>query len=331
MVNYEVCGYQYNQETAGKIMHGTIKWLKERLHLEISNEKTRITNTKKQYMEFLGFKIGLYQKKGKYVTYSHVSDKAVKRIKETLKEQAKRIAIPRKGKTQRDEVLIYNAMVMGVQNYYKIATCISADFRDIQREIMAVLTNRLTYEKETMLVKNGRKLSKIEQVTYGQSNMLRYVAGIEEPIYPIGYVKFRIPAFGHIASRYTKDGRLKLHDEIGINTNMLYQVMKTPSYGRSIEYMDNRISLFSSQMGKCAITNKVFLNTDEIHCHHKIPKENGGTDEYQNLIIINKDVHRLIHATDPNTIKKYLEMLKLSNSQKAKVNQLRKLANNAEI
>ena len=39
------------------------KWLKDRLRLDISPEKTRIVNTRKKSMEFLGFSIRVHKKK----------------------------------------------------------------------------------------------------------------------------------------------------------------------------------------------------------------------------------------------------------------------------
>ncbi|MBQ7705152.1 MAG: HNH endonuclease, partial [Selenomonadaceae bacterium] len=49
---------------------------------------------------------------------------------------------------------------------------------------------------------------------------------------------------------------------------------------------DNRISLYNAQKGKCAVTGKDFEATEEIHCHHIKPKNQGGTDEYENLILV---------------------------------------------
>ncbi|MBO5561695.1 MAG: group II intron reverse transcriptase/maturase, partial [Firmicutes bacterium] len=44
---------------ADKIFEATKKWLNDRLHLEISEEKSSVTNLKKHYSEYLGFKIKL--------------------------------------------------------------------------------------------------------------------------------------------------------------------------------------------------------------------------------------------------------------------------------
>lgn len=62
--------------TAKKTYTAVVKWLKERLSLEISEEKSGITNLKKNYMEFLGIKIRAVSKSGKYAVRSHMTDKA---------------------------------------------------------------------------------------------------------------------------------------------------------------------------------------------------------------------------------------------------------------
>ena len=106
----------------------------------------------------------------------------------------------------------------------------------------------------------------------------------------------------------------------------MLMLMRQPAYGKSLEYVDNRISLFSAQWGKCAITGKEFITTGEIHCHHKTPKEKGGTDKYENLVLVLEPVHRLIHAVEANVIRKYLNLLNLSKEQLRKVNNLREMA-----
>ena len=50
------------------------------------------------------------------------------------------------------------------------------------------------------------------------------------------------------------------------------------------------------------------MSTAEIHCHHIIHKRNGGTDKYDNLILITPDVHILLHAKTHETIEKYKAM-----------------------
>ena len=141
--------------------------------------------------------------------------------------------------------------------------------------------------------------------------MLRYLS--DEPIYPIGYVHFKIPM--NKSSRKEN----KIVDEIK------FKLLRQSLYKRSIEYTNNRISLYSAQKGLCAVTGEKFTSTEEIHCHHKIPKSKGGTDDYQNLILVMATVHKLIHATNAETIQKHLQACK---PNLKKLNVLRKLVGN---
>ncbi|WP_171691426.1 glycoside hydrolase family 38 N-terminal domain-containing protein [Paenibacillus germinis] len=51
----------------------------------------------------------------------------------------------------------------------------------------------------------------------------------------------------------------------------------------------------------------------------------GGKDDFKNLVIVHKDIHRLIHATQQETIQKYLHYFSLNSMQLRKLNQLRSL------
>ncbi len=202
-----------------------------------------------------------------------------------------------------------------MQNYYQIATYISCDCSKLNQAVMTVLTNRLGTEKGNRLICTGRQLTELEKKRYGKSRMLRYVAGTGEPIYPIGYIRCKKPMNKKRAiCSYTAEGRKGIHDSLKTNKRLMIELMKQPLYGRSCEYADNRIALFSAQ-----------------DCHHKIPKHKGGTDDYGNLVLISQDIHRLIHANTKETVKKYKTICNLNKEQMKKINNLRKLAGYAEI
>ncbi|GHU79392.1 hypothetical protein FACS1894191_2080 [Clostridia bacterium] len=181
---------------------------------------------------------------------------------------------------------------------------------------------------ENRLVKTGRKLTDYERKKYGKSKMLRYVAGTDEPIYPIGYVQHKKPMNkkSNICS-YTSEGREALHNNLRVNVSLMLEVMRQPLFGKSAEYGDNRISLFTAQWGRCAVTGRSFKSVHEFHCHHKIPVAQGGSDKYENLVLVLEPIHKLIHATNADTIAKYLSELNLSKEQIAKVDKLREKAN----
>lgn len=304
------------------------QWLSERLRLEVSSEKTRVVNVKRRYSEFLGFRIKVQRKgvkgKLKHTVRSHMCDKALNREKTKLIEQAKHITKPRDDKTEKQEIILYNQIVEGIQNYYCIATNVNIDAAELNKAIMTVLTNRLGTQKGTRLVSKGRPLTLHEKERYGKSKMLRFVAGSEEPIYPIGYVQHRNPmAKRAIVNSYMPQGRAAIHDNLRIDVKLMRKLMLSAADGRSAEYADNRISLFSAQWGKCAVTGDEFTSTDEIHCHHIIPRAKGGTDKYENLVLVHKTVHELIHMSDMDTINAYLKAYKLSKKQMRKLSEFR--------
>lgn len=309
---------------AEKVMVAVTLWLKERLKLEVSKEKTRVVNVKRQYSEFLGFKIKVHPKGQKHVVMSHICDKQLSRAREKFVEQAKRIAKPRINYGELGEIRLYNEIVMGMQNYYRIATNIQLDCDVIHRAVMTVLTNRLRTQKGNRLVKKGRNLTDVERKIYGKTKTLRFVAGSGEPIYPIGYVQHKNPMFKkRKICQYTADGREGLHDNLRVNVALMHKLMRQPLYGRNLEYADNRISLFSAQWGKCAVTGKDFQTLGDIHCHHKKKRKDGGDDKYENLVLVLEPVHVLIHATTSESIDKYLKLLNLDKEQMKKLNKLR--------
>lgn len=99
--------------------------------------------------------------------------------------------------------------------------------------------------------------------------------------------------------------------------------MENPNPKANIEYNDNLLSLYSAQKGKCKICRQE-LELEEIYCHHIIPKELGGTDEYKNLIIVHTDIHKAIHSTDENEVTKIISNFSLNISQIEKLNKFRK-------
>jgi len=307
---------------AFRTMRAVTKWLKDRLRLQVAPDKTRVVNLKRQYSEFLGLKIRVRAKKKKLVVKSHIKDKALIKVADKAVEAVKGIAkSPTKAATC-DNIRKYNAKIMGWHNYYRIATDVNLDFRKIRNRIRIVWENRFRKRLKKITIKRAEN-EVIKR--YGKSKQLRYL--FNQPIAPIGYVKTKPPmAKKRAINKYTSEGRKLIHDNLRINTGLMTLLMSQPSYDRSVEYMDNRISRFCAQYGRCSISGYEFKTPFEIHCHHIVPKELGGTDKYQNLVLIREDIHTLIHATLPETICDYLQNLNLLSGQIKKLNKYRKKA-----
>jgi group II intron reverse transcriptase/maturase len=320
---------------AVKMFYAVTDWLKHRLGLEISPDKSKIVNLKESYSDFLGLKIKARREGNdqspKYVVESHLGDKALGKIREKTKRLIHGIEFP--GNSKRAEhaaVSRYNEYVFSVHNYYSMATMISVDMHSIafsvHKSLKARFKDRLKTAREVRKRKLDYQLPDYIKERYGKSEMLRFMRGY--PLIPIGYVRHRNPMAKPVAvNSYTPEGRENIHKRLGagIDVTIMRYLMRNPVQYRTVAYNDNRISLYCAQYGKCAVTGKK-LEVGDIHCHHKLPKYRGGTDKYSNLVIVSQDVHRLIHAANPTVIRNYLDKLNLDDKQLQTLNKLRNLA-----
>ena len=181
----------------------------------------------------------------------------------------------------------------------------------------------------TTVIRQANELAySIEKERYGNSAQLRYEAKSHEPIYPFGYIRFAKPMnCGRDVCSYSISGRARIHDLLECNTALLHELMRTQVSTDSIELADNRLSLFTAQNGKCAVTGEEFMSVSEIVCHHKHPKKWHGGDRYQNLVLVSDTIHQLIHTYDNAEVKELIKKARLTEvSQFEKLNKLRKKA-----
>ena len=275
-----------NRDVADRIFHATKQWLNERLKLEISEEKSKITNIRKKYSEFLGIRFKVRQKNGKWVIKSNMTHKAKQKVTKNLKDKIKNI----QRSEDIGEIYNYNSMIMGCHNYYSMATSVSRDFKEINYVLTKSLECRL---KNKLVIGKKAKRNDLFMKFYGdyKNGKVRSINNIT--LFPIyGCVYKVVYCFSEEINNYTKEGRKYIHDKLNsiYNSTFNYLINNMDSHN-SVEYNDNRISLFVGQRGKCFVTNS-YLEIDNMECHHKKPKNLGGSDEYKNLVWVDKDIHK---------------------------------------
>ena len=248
-----------SHEDAIRAYKATEMWLKDRLGLEISPEKSKVVNLKRQYSEFLGFKLKVRKKGKKYAVRSHLSDKAYKKAHEKLTEEVKTLAHSPDDTAQFMQLMKYNSVVSGLHDYYCIATEVTADFGKLAFSINKQLRNRLKGD----LSRNGNLRNGFIKEKYGKSRQMRFLHG--RPVVPVGYVHPKNAQHKRKSvNKYTPEGRTLIHKNLEINTEAMLWLMRNPVQSRSIEYADNRISLYAAQYGKCAVTGQE-MNVHDIH------------------------------------------------------------------
>lgn len=294
--------------------------------MEISTEKSGITNLKKNYMEFLGIKIRAVSKSGKYAVRSHMTDKAKEKAKKKAAESIKRILNHNDQKSIDKNISLHNSLVSGLHNYYKMATHISADFAEIGYPIQKKLNGANHNNKGCQVDKSGEIRSRFIAENYGKSSQMRWIGG--RPLIPIAYVQHDYPKYKR---REVNKYVLKNYEEHqvpnSVNFEIIRYLMENAYKWESIEFADNMLSRYIAQKGNCAVTHKP-LYLHNMECHHIKPRLGGRAENnsYSNLIILCTESHRLVTATNETTIRKYVQMLKLNEKQLAKLNKLRKYA-----
>lgn len=313
--------FSRDYKIAQRIYKATKQWLKERLDLDISEEKSKITNVRKKGTEFLGFVLKVKKKRNKYVCQSNMCDKAKKHTINKIKSQIKVI----QKNCSRMEVSKLNSIILGSHNYYRSATNVNLDFVEINFLVLKTLKNRLKNH-----ISDEPKLSKAYKQLYGSYNgKIRTIQDIT--LFPIYGCKTKPPmCFSQDINNYTVSGRLILHKKLGGFIRLIEHLLKSNFENQSMELTDNKISLIAGQRGRCYVTNNK-LEIGNMECHHKKPKSQGGTDEYKNLVWLCYEAHKLVHSTEQETIEKYLKQLNLDEKGLKRIDSLRRQVGNLAI
>lgn len=308
-----------NPKTAEAVLMATKMWLKERLGLEVSEEKTKITYLKKNSSEFLGVKFKAVPKGRKFVVRSHITDKNIEKAAENIKKQI--IAIQRH--TVENEVVKLNSIILGVHNYYSMATMCNIDFHRVYFLVKPTM-NRLKKNYT-----RGHPTNAIYLKLYGNYTTNIYnIAGID--VFPLyGVVLKKTLSFKQEICNYTKEGRNLIHNKLNDNLQMLMKyLLKNRDENETIKFNDNRISKLAGQNGKSYITG-VQLDIDNMRCCRQLPKNKGGSDDYSNLIWITAKEKELIAKVE--VFNSDLVGVELDNKALKRLNSLRLLVENLPI
>lgn len=279
------------------------KWLNKRLSLEISDEKTKIINLKKNYSYFLGIKLKVKMHKGKYKIVSHMTEKALDNTKKKVKNQIRKV---RKIKDT-NQIDKYNSLVRGIHNYYEKATNIVEDLHNLCWHTNWYVNTKM---KDVLTYENG------------SDNKIPFIRG--KPLVEIGKIKHNAPRYkGDKINYFEEKSRKQFYKELEIdNLFVIEKILRNPKKYESVEFNDNVISKFCGQLGKYAITNnKIF---DITNMKPTKIKENG-TDKYDNIIIVNSKVEKLLKLKEVDDIIEISNLIKgVKHEQLEKINNIRK-------
>ena len=250
-------------EEAQRFYHSTVDFLNKRLKLEISPEKSKVVNLKKNSSDFLGFKIKVIPKgktKHGYVAKTDMNQKALKKAKTNLKLKVKDIV----RHTTTFQIARYNLAVMGMQNYYCVATNIYNNLTEVSYALLP--TTRVRFKKIAKLIPFETTSQDFQMKTTGIRPQTKIIMIADTPLLPINGVKHKNPLnFSQDICNFTEHGRSRIHEEIALVTKGEIRILlEYKDTTKSVEFNDNRISVFIAQQGNCYITNRRHSPTDMV-------------------------------------------------------------------
>jgi RNA-directed DNA polymerase len=302
-------------KSAQKWYHAVVSYLKNRLKLEVSPEKSQIINLRKRESEFLGFTIRANKKGKKRVAHTGIKANKKQKIKTEAKKRIQKI----KASPTALNASLFNSFVLGIHNYFNRATHVSVAFSRLAYDLRAFMYNRL---KQVGKYEHPANPPPTYSKFYSQGYRTFRIASIY--LFPLANVKTKNSmGFSLSLSLFTTSGREQIYKKLRPDLRQeIYHLMNSNIPNQSVEYMDNRLSRYSMKMGKCEITGMYLFATD-VHCHHFTPLHFGGSDKFNNLRIIHKEVQQLIHQTHKETIDVLMNRLGITDLMKIKVNQYR--------
>jgi RNA-directed DNA polymerase len=316
-----------SEENAIKIKELAKHFLERNGKLQLSEEKTLITNARTDQLTFLGIETRVRNsRKGKgLVTYSKPSSKAIKAATAKLSNQAKRIATaPHRDKTIQ-EMNRYNSMVLGIGNYWSMTSRstkfggkvdhylwykLDKIFMKLTRSNLGEFNKRKIEAESThnLPVRHAGYKTRVPYLEFegckiGLTMLSFSKWKAPEPKIPIE-TPYSVEGRKIYKERTKKNLRLARPDEITLLDNLIDRVYTAKrTKGKSLytfEYWMNRGYALNRDKCECKVC-KEFLDSGNLHTHHKnpfLPKDK--INMVSNLVSLCTVCHDYIHDERPN-------------------------------
>lgn len=306
-----------SKEDAERLKFKAKKYLHDTLKLDLSEEKTLITNVCSKPIKFLGVEIRMVKKNGKWV--NKVSPES-ERFKRKMKDLSREIFYIRKTSTLDVDRLIeninrVNSIIVGLINYYSMCDQISV--------VIQKYAWLLKYTAYKSLKRYGGQWIRANEVSnliglhYGHKANIPAIKykDMYIGVTDINFAKWDNPRCkNQNETPYTPEGRelynkrmrkkgLKVRtDEVNSTTHAFYiRMSKNPLY--NFEYFMNRPYTYNRDKGKCKICGG-YVEPNEARFHHvdkKLPM--NQMNKVKNLITVHQYCHDLIHSnTEPTSL-----------------------------
>lgn len=322
------------------------KYFKHQLKLELSVEKTKITDMRINGIEFLGFVITVEKSKRNLANSTLVAkpypnmERIHKKIK-TICTEIRRLKLMNKTEDRIAQILYVNSIIMGVAEYiktgisskaynkidYAVNNCCFTTWKYLYPD------NYLTMKKELQQLSNNPERHKNHiSKTFAIQYQGKWI-GITMAY--LTHIQYEAKPFNQNITPYTAEGRMlysryrKNARKIPLDIPMLANSkdIKLSLYAKdkyNFEYFMNREYAFNRDKGKCRCCGKYLFYDETRACHHVEPYlPLNLVNKVTNLAWVCDWCHRKIHSSKEidiedvkikKKIEKFREKIKKSES-----------------
>lgn len=328
------------QAEALRLKRQLTKYFRYRMKLDLSQEKTYVTDLRTDGIHFLGFVVKAERKRKTPdpATWSETlvgkpfpdMNRLTKKIC-NLSKEVRRIGLFTQPNTQAAQIQYVNSIIMGLAQYLQPSIC-SAAYHAIDRRVnntaLAVWKNLFPKRYNQMQVPL-QTLCNLPHRHEGYKSKT-FAIEIEGKWFGITcafitHAKYETRPFNQHMTPYTEEGRRiyvsyrtkhkpLLCDRPSINTPediLLSAYARGKGWKANFEYFMNREYAYNRDKGKCKCCGRYFSDNLPKHCHHvnnKLPVEK--INKVSNLAWLCVPCHRMVHnspiypGTDQKTIRK---------------------------
>ncbi|QUE85073.1 group II intron reverse transcriptase/maturase [Exiguobacterium alkaliphilum] len=285
------------------------KYLKDKLKIELSEEKTKITDLRKDRATFVG--IDFIKQPGKNGNFTLRSYPNPERLREKRKKLFEALKEIRKASRRNETdmgvaILKYNAVARGLNNFYRYCTMYSIALSRMEWSMKdARLKTKKKRNGNWSPVKHCSNLI-FESKKYGDTKTIAWkLQDTTIGLVKLGVGNYKIPkAKAQWENKYSAKGREKMAQATGEKqtskvrnpfltlANLPDLIARNTGTKYTLEYFINRPMVFNIDKYKCRHCKKTLTGDGDVEIHHLNPNlPDDEINKVRNLVTLCKTCH----------------------------------------
>jgi group II intron reverse transcriptase/maturase len=292
-------------QDAERFRYSITKYLTRNMKLTVNEDKTKIYDLTKEKMKYLGYEFYVFKKsekdfqeRGAYMVSNTLPEKKANEIVERCGELLTSI----KDKTNFETIHEWNTYVVGIHNYYRGMTHFHKCFEKIGWRIYKLFYH--TMNKRAKFIKEQSHKNNFMEGRYKTWGKNGYYCFESYPVIEIWWANWDSKLIqakkGKVIRKNPYAYGEKKHKP-GVSLDDIGYLVNTSRYIKNSRLAMFRISKYSSCKGISYLSGE-YVPVNNYHCHHIIPKDNGGTNDFDNLCVLSEAEHDILHSSDPSVL-----------------------------